>query len=82
MVGRTVGEKRHMTVSVPGGTREVQVPALLRSRLALTDEQAVAAARLAVALEGTLGHPVDVECAFAGGELYLLQSRPITTLAR
>jgi pyruvate,water dikinase len=26
------------------------------------------------------GHPVDVEWAYAGGELYILQSRPITTL--
>ena len=79
---RTVGEKRRMTVSVPGGTREVDVPALLRSRLSVTDEQAVAMARLAIALEETVGHPVDVECALVGDELYLLQSRPITTLAR
>ena len=77
----TVGEKRRMTVSVPGGTREVDVPALLRSRLALSDEQVVAVARLAIALEEAVGHPVDVECALAGGELFLLQSRPITTLA-
>ena len=82
VVGRTVGEKRRMTVSVPGGTREVEVPALLRSRLVLTDEEAVAMARLAVALEQTVGHPVDVECALSGGELFLLQARPITTLSR
>ena len=82
VVRRVVGEKRRMTVSVPGGTREVEVPALLRNRLVVTDEQAVAMARLALALEETVGHPVDVECAFAGGELFLLQSRPITTLAR
>jgi pyruvate,water dikinase len=82
VIGRTVGEKRRMTVSVPGGTREVEVPALLRSQLAVSDEQIAAMARLAIALEETVGHPVDVECAIAGGELFLLQSRPITTLAR
>ena len=82
VVRRVVGVKRHMTVSVPGGTREVEVPALLRNHLSVTDEQAVAIARLAVALEEAVGHPVDVECALAGGELFLLQSRPITTLAR
>jgi pyruvate,water dikinase len=37
-------------------------------------------AKLALALEAAMGHPVDVEAAFAGGELYLLQCRPITTL--
>lgn len=78
---RALGAKRHMTVSVPGGTREVEVPALLRNQPAITDEQAIAMARLALALEQTVGHPVDVECALAGGELYLLQSRPITAAA-
>ena len=81
VVRHTVGEKRRMTVSVPGGTREVEVSALLRNRLAVSDEQIAAMARLAIALEETAGHPVDVECAIAGGELFLLQSRPITTLA-
>jgi phosphoenolpyruvate synthase/pyruvate phosphate dikinase len=37
--------------------------------------------RLAMALEERMGHPVDVECAYHAGRLYLLQSRPITTLA-
>jgi pyruvate,water dikinase len=37
-------------------------------------------ARLAVALEGRMGWPVDVECAYSHGRLYLLQCRPITTL--
>jgi len=49
-------------------------------RAALADEQVREVARLAQALETESGAPVDVECAFAGGSLYLLQSRPITTL--
>lgn len=31
-------------------------------------------------IESRFGYPVDVEWSFAGGELYILQSRPITTL--
>ena len=50
------------------------------ARPVLTDEQVREVARLALALEGESGGPVDVECAFADGTLYLLQSRPITTL--
>jgi pyruvate,water dikinase len=38
-------------------------------------------AELAITLEEEMGWPVDVECAFAGGQLYLLQCRPITTLS-
>jgi phosphohistidine swiveling domain-containing protein len=36
--------------------------------------------KLASQLEEDLGCPQDIEWAIAGGELYLLQSRPITTL--
>lgn len=46
----------------------------------LSDAQAAEIAKLVLALERENGHEVDVECAFAGGELYLLQCRPITTL--
>jgi phosphohistidine swiveling domain-containing protein len=49
-------------------------------RATLDDEQVREVARLALALEAESGAPVDVECAFAGSSLYLLQSRPITTL--
>lgn len=76
----TVGEKRLMTVPIPGGTREVETPALLRSERSLTDAQAVEMGMLARRLETEGGAPVDVECALAAGSLYLLQSRPITTL--
>ena len=51
-------------------------------RPALDDAQVREVARLAMALETEAGLPVDVECAFAGGTLYLIQSRPITTLRK
>jgi len=79
VVSRQIAEKRQMTVMVPGGTREVDVPRVLRAQPTLKDDQAVEMARLGVALEGRMGHPVDMECAVHGGQLYLLQCRPITT---
>lgn len=81
VVSRSVGAKERMTVLGPGGTREVPVPYLLRERLALSDAQALEVAALADALEAEMGFPVDLECAYRGGTLYLLQCRPITTLA-
>jgi pyruvate, water dikinase len=69
-----------MTVSAPLGTHEVEVPRFLRTETCLADEQVVEMAKLALTLETTMEHPVDVECAYADGELYLLQCRPITTL--
>jgi pyruvate,water dikinase len=80
VISRVLADKQHMTVSAPGGTREVDVPRFLRQQASLSDEQAREMAQLALSLEATMGHPVDVECAYAGGGLYLLQCRPITTL--
>ena len=80
VINRVIADKQHMTVSAPGGTREVDVPRFLRKEASLTDEQVVEMAKLALTLEATMEHPVDVEGAYAGGELYLLQCRPITTL--
>jgi pyruvate,water dikinase len=81
VVARRIAEKACMTVAVAGGTREVAVPRLMRSQPALTDVQAVEVARLGLALEVAMGWPVDVECAYQGGDLSLLQCRPITALA-
>jgi pyruvate,water dikinase len=80
ITNRLIADKQHMTVSVPGGTHEVEVPRFLRAQASLNDEQVIEMAKLALTLEATMEHPVDVECAYAGGELYLLQCRPITTL--
>lgn len=77
---RVIADKRRMTVAAPGGTREVDVPRFLREAACLADEQVVELAKLALTLEATLEYPVDVEGAYAGGALYLLQCRPITTL--
>jgi phosphoenolpyruvate synthase/pyruvate phosphate dikinase len=79
---RTIADKRRMTVRAPGGSREVDVPAPLRRLPSLGDEQARAAAALAVRLERELGVPVDLELAWSGGEIHLLQCRPITTLTQ
>ena len=80
VTSRTIADKQHMTVSVPGGTHEVEVPRFLRNESSLNDEQVIEMAKLALTLEVTMEHPVDVECAYASRELYLLQCRPITTL--
>lgn len=77
---RAIADKQRMTVPATRGTRAVDVPRFLRQQASLSDEQVSEVAKLALALEAAMGHPVDVEAAFAGGKLYLLQCRPITTL--
>jgi pyruvate,water dikinase len=77
---RVIADKQRMTVSAPRGTHEVDVPRFLRKEACLNDEQVGELAKLARTLERTMEHPVDVEGAYARGELYVLQCRPITTL--
>src|SRR6266545_945133 len=49
--------------------------------MALDAERARAVGDLARRVEEHLGHPQDIEWAIAGGSLWLLQARPITTLS-
>jgi pyruvate,water dikinase len=78
---RQIAPKRSMTQMTEGGTEEVDVPETLQLAPSLQDSDVVRIAELALSLEGAVGLPVDVECAIAAGELYLLQCRPITTLS-
>lgn len=78
--GRQIASKERMTVAVPGGTEEVGVPWPLRGQPAIDDGQATEMARVALRLEDHFGWPVDMECCWAGGELYTLQCRAVTAL--
>ena len=57
---------------------EIAEPAA--SQPALTDEEAARVAELARRAERHFGRPQDIEWAMRGGEIFLLQSRPITSL--
>ena len=77
---RAIADKRRMTVLAQQGTHEVPVP-LKRQRVpSIDDGQVAELARLSMALETAMGWPVDIECAYRGRDLYLLQCRPITAL--
>ncbi len=80
VVSRDIAEKRRMTVLAHEGTKEVPVPRRQQRAPSIDDGQVVELARLGIALESVMGWPADLECAYRGRELYLLQCRPITTL--
>ena len=62
------------------GGEEVALSAEDGARETLSDDQLAALAELGRTLEEQNGSPQDIEWAIAGGELYVLQSRPVTTL--
>ena len=76
-----IGHKTHKLVSGPGGTVErVDFGEEEAGRRVLGDDEVVRVADMGVRVEAHYGSPQDIEWALAGGELYMLQSRPVTTL--
>jgi rifampicin phosphotransferase len=76
-----VGDKAVMVAAAGSGTVEVAVDEAQRSRPALTAEQVAMLVESGRAIEGHFGQSQDVEWAFVGNQLYILQSRPVTAVA-
>jgi hypothetical protein len=80
---RTAGRKQFAIRSLPdGGTVEEEVPDDRVAQLCLDDEQLDQLGRLASMCEEIYGFGRDVEWAFAGKTLYVLQCRAVTTTSR
>jgi pyruvate,water dikinase len=81
VLSRRIG---HQTVAIRRGAdgveREEQLSPAESTAAVLTDDQVLALARLAARVEEHYGEPQDMEWAIDGDELFLVQSRPITTL--
>ena len=77
-----VAEKEDMVVRKDehGGVVEVPVPENLRTAPVLTGAERRELVDLAIRAENFYGKPQDLEWAVEGDKIYLLQSRPITTL--
>jgi len=81
--GRALAEKDIRLVARPDGspgTMTEAVPQADRERACLTDEQVETICNAGLSIAGALGAPQDIEWTLSGGRLFLLQSRPITTL--
>jgi rifampicin phosphotransferase len=84
IVERTIVPKNISHVFDPAADEGVSAITLSDAKslkAALSDAQAVAVADLARRAARALGRPQDIEWAIEGDQLFLLQSRPITTMA-
>lgn len=78
-----VAKKESMTVlNNKDGTRNIAIPRFLKSKAALNEIQIKKTVQLTLDLEEKMQHAVDIECAYKGEELYLLQCRPVSTLKK
>ncbi len=76
-----IGDKKLAIRPLPdGGTQQETLSEAQRSAQVLTEAQAVALAELGKRIEAHYQKPQDIEWAIADGQIYLLQTRPITTL--
>ena len=74
---KTPGQKDVATYLKADGGTESRAPDS-PSQYCLADNQILAVAALTTEVEAEYGKPMDIEWAYEGGQLYLLQARPIT----
>ena len=80
VLSRRTADKEVMTVYADHGTREQPVPAGRRREPVLDDGAAAGLAGYGTRIAEHFGAPQDIEWARAGGEFFILQSRPVTAL--
>ncbi|MFD0689810.1 rifamycin-inactivating phosphotransferase [Actinomadura fibrosa] len=81
VVGSAIAAKPRLVEASPqGGTRETPIDEQRRKEPVLTDAQVVELVRLGRRIEAHFGRPQDIEWCLAGGDVHIVQSRPITTL--
>jgi pyruvate,water dikinase len=76
-----IGSKAHKIVrQADGAEQRLDVPDEEREARVLDDAQVLKVGALGLQIERHYESPQDVEWALAGGSIYIVQSRPITTL--
>ncbi|HWR56299.1 MAG TPA: PEP/pyruvate-binding domain-containing protein, partial [Negativicutes bacterium] len=63
-----------------GRTTKVNIERKHQTAPALSEEKAIELARMGRKIEGHFGNPQDIEWCLSDNEIFVLQSRPITTL--
>ncbi|SFJ71761.1 rifamycin-inactivating phosphotransferase [Thermoflavimicrobium dichotomicum] len=81
IIHKNISEKKKAIYSLPeGGTVTKELPRDQQTKQTLTDGQIVSLARLGKRIEKHFGSPQDIEFCIENGEVFVVQSRPITSL--
>ncbi|UQZ81061.1 Phosphoenolpyruvate synthase [Paenibacillus konkukensis] len=81
IIDKKISKKKLAIYALPeGGTVTKELSAQMQERQALTDKQIMELAALGKKIERHYGAPQDIEFCVADDELFIVQSRPITTL--
>lgn len=79
-----ISEKNIMFQKNPstGKTEKIPVPKDLKKKQVLNDDEVAGLTKLGKTIQDHYNFPQDTEWAIEGGEIFMLQSRPITTLTK
>lgn len=81
LIKKQIAKKQLAIYANPeGGTAKTEVAEAMQTAQALKDEEAIRLARMGRVIEKHFGSPQDIEWGIADQEIFILQSRPITTL--
>lgn len=81
LITRQIAKKEIAVYSNPeGGTTKVNIERARQTAPALSAEKAIELARIGRKIEVHFGNPQDIEWCLSDNEIFILQSRPITTL--
>ncbi len=75
-----ISEKTIVTVTTDTGTKEVELTGDQRQQQAMSNEDAQKLARIGKKVEEHYDGLQDIEWCLTGGELYLVQARPVTVI--
>jgi phosphoenolpyruvate synthase/pyruvate phosphate dikinase len=80
MLDKNINEQQMAIVRGPGGTIEKAVTKSLQNKQKLADKKIIELAKICLNIEKHYKLPQDIEWAMNKNKLYIVQSRPITTL--
>ena len=80
IIDKNISEQDIQIIRGNGGTKETKVPKSQQRKQKLSDNQILKIAEICLKIEKHYNYPQDIEWAFEKDNLYILQSRPITTL--
>lgn len=82
IISKQINRQESMIVKQGARDETVEVPEELKEKQKLSEEEILALAKLGIAVEQHYNFPQDMEWAIEGRKIFLVQSRPITTLKK
>ncbi len=82
ILSKEVNEQKMQYIKNGQETKEIAVPKKLQDKIKLTEEQIVTLGKISQKLQDHYYFPQDSEWALEKGKLYIVQTRPITTIEK